>query len=198
MCMPRDPDVLGQPTSLKSSSVDRTMAATSRTWATRFRAPDRDRREVRRDDRDLLRARGEDAARGRRGLPSRRGRPRRAARLLLPCGRTENSTPRLLSRAAATALRASDRKLAVNAIRVAHKHVRLPPAARSAPSATASSSEPDRASCSPPVGTALCADSRSAPRARRSRGTSCSVLVAIADQLRSLIADRATRPGPQS
>ena len=124
--MPREPDVFGQPTRPKSSSVARTTLRDLADLRPRRRpAPDRDRRAARRDDRDRRRAPDADAARGRRGSPSTRAPPRRAARLLRRCGRTETAARRPRSTAGRdSGARFWIEELAVDAVRIAHEHVR--------------------------------------------------------------------------
>ena len=76
----------------------------------RRRAPDRDRRAARRDDRDRRRAPDAGAARGRRGSPSRRARPRRAARLPRRVRPDGNCSATTSIQAAASRARASGRR----------------------------------------------------------------------------------------
>ncbi len=110
MWMPRDPDVLGQPTRPKSASVARTTPATSRTCA---QVDARHRIEVDaqlvRDDPGPRRGPGAGAARGRPGWPSRPAWPRRAARPRARCARTETTARRPPPTAGATRARASGR-----------------------------------------------------------------------------------------
>ena len=97
----------------------RAPAATSRP------APDRGRRAARRDDRGPRRAPDAGAARGRRGSPSRRAPRHRAAPPPRRCGPTESaaSTTSIQSgRDCGRALLVEE--LAVDAVRVAHQHVR--------------------------------------------------------------------------